>query len=253
MTDASEERLQGLARELYRLPPDRFVAERDRRATELKADGEPELAAAVKKLRKPTLPAWTADQVVLREPGAVERLWAAGDAVRAAMQGRGNESLREASGRLSDQLSALRERAAAFLGELGASGPPHLDGVERTLMLAAVDDQARSEVATGTLTRPLEPSGFETLAGLDPGGAGSTTRTGDTPPPPARRRQLQRERRRLEQQIEEVEERSHEARRRAESLRRRADAAEQDATERDRARTQARDRLREVLDELGQD
>ena len=47
---------------LYGLPLDEFTAERDAVAKRLRADGEREEAARIKKLRKPSVPAWAVNQ-----------------------------------------------------------------------------------------------------------------------------------------------------------------------------------------------
>ena len=49
--------------DLADVPPEEFVAARDARAKQLKADGKAKDAAEVKKLRKPTVTRWVADQI----------------------------------------------------------------------------------------------------------------------------------------------------------------------------------------------
>ncbi|MEA2287422.1 MAG: hypothetical protein QOJ21_3465, partial [Solirubrobacteraceae bacterium] len=56
--------------ELYGLPLDAFVPERDALAKELRSDGRREEAAEVKALRKPSVAAWGVNQAVRSQPKA---------------------------------------------------------------------------------------------------------------------------------------------------------------------------------------
>ena len=69
---------------LYGLPLAEFVTERDALAKRLRADGRREDANAVKALRKPSVAAWAANQVLRSQPGQRDALLEAGDALRAA-------------------------------------------------------------------------------------------------------------------------------------------------------------------------
>ena len=60
--------------DLYGLPLDRFVAERDALAKQLRGDGRREEADAVKKLPKPTRAAWAVNAAVRAEPERAEAL-----------------------------------------------------------------------------------------------------------------------------------------------------------------------------------
>jgi hypothetical protein len=96
------------AEDLYGLPLDRFVAERDALARALRADGRREEAAEVGALRKPSVVAWAVNQLVRTQGRALAELFDAGDALREAQEdilaGRGDgQGLRAA---------AERERAA---------------------------------------------------------------------------------------------------------------------------------------------
>ena len=61
--------LTGIADELYALSPADFTPARDARAKELKGS---ELAAQVKKLKKPSVAAWVVNQLVRHETEQVE-------------------------------------------------------------------------------------------------------------------------------------------------------------------------------------
>ena len=59
--------IANVAAELYALPPGRFRAARDERAAQAKAAGERDLAAQIRKLARPTVSAWLANQLARRK------------------------------------------------------------------------------------------------------------------------------------------------------------------------------------------
>src|SRR4051812_50101125 len=69
---------------LFRVPPDRFVAERDALVKELRSVDRDDDAAAVKALRKPTATVWALNQLADRDPDALTALFDSGRALRAA-------------------------------------------------------------------------------------------------------------------------------------------------------------------------
>src|SRR5690349_12233997 len=73
--------LDVLVDELYTLPLDRFVAERDVLVRSLRAESRRAEAAAVGALHKPSVVAWAVNQVVRSQGAATTALWEAGDAV----------------------------------------------------------------------------------------------------------------------------------------------------------------------------
>jgi hypothetical protein len=158
---------------LYGLPLEDFVRERDALAKRMRADGRREDAAAVKALGKPTVAAWAVDQAVRARPREAEALWAAGDALAAAqaalLAGEGDAaSLRSAGQAEQAALQPLLDAARGLLTGGGRSlGEDVLERVEETLHAAAVDAEARPDVAAGRLTRELRHAGL----GLAPGGA----------------------------------------------------------------------------------
>ena len=74
------------AAELFRVPPEDFIAERDALVQRLRAEGRDEDATAVKALRKPTTVVWALNQLAAREPDALAALFEAGRDLRAAQQ-----------------------------------------------------------------------------------------------------------------------------------------------------------------------
>lgn len=100
-------------------PLDGFVARRDALAKELKAAGETDDSAAVKRLRKPSRLAWSLDAAVRADDQAVERVAAAVHAVLEAQDGRGD--MREANRALRDNMQAAAAVAASAAADAGLS------------------------------------------------------------------------------------------------------------------------------------
>jgi hypothetical protein len=148
--------------DLYSLPLERFVAERDALAAELRSTGDVDEAARVKALRKPTRAAWAVNQLVRSEPDLLESLLGAGgelrQAHRQAAAGRGARQLRAAAAAERDAVEQLVARAASVLGAEPA--PALADSVRRTLNAASSDDQARELVAAGRVIVELRAIGF---------------------------------------------------------------------------------------------
>lgn len=152
--------------DLYALSLDRFTAERDARAKELKAAGKSDEAAALAKLRKPTLAAWAVNQLVRKERKLIDALVKAGDKMISAQEkllaGKADAAgLRAARAAEQKALEALLAKAR----KLGVSGGP-LERVAETLEAAALDDGVREQVMRGELVRELRREGFG-LGGLE--------------------------------------------------------------------------------------
>ena len=108
--------------ELYREPPDGFVAARDRLAKELRAAGDGDEAARVKKLRRPTIGAWMINRVALEGREQVEEFAAASRALEEAqvraVEGadQGASGWREAAAREPENRTTY-QRQLAFWSE----------------------------------------------------------------------------------------------------------------------------------------
>jgi hypothetical protein len=164
---------------LYGVPLDEFVHDRDELAKRLRRDGEREAAEQVKKLRKPSAGAWALNQAVRRRRKETDALLAAGERLRAAheslMSGGDQAELRDAMREERELASALADCAEAIASETGKSGPALRERVRSTLHAAAVDEEAREELAKGRFVRERE------AVGLGPFGTGAAA-----PPPKAR-------------------------------------------------------------------
>jgi hypothetical protein len=127
----------------------------------------------VKKLAKPSVPVWTANQLARREPGEVRALLRSAEELRKAQQralgGKGASALQD---RLVEQRKAVRALANLgrdILAEEGRSvSDAIVERIAKTLDAAALDDGSRFLLRAGRLTDELEPPGFEALAGMAP-------------------------------------------------------------------------------------
>src|SRR5919202_1193584 len=154
------------ADDLYGLALEAFVPERDALAKRLQAEKRRDEAAEVKALRKPSVAAWAVNQAVRSQPKAARALWDAGDALIAAqddlLAGRGDAAaLRAAADGERGALDALLDAARGLLTSEGRDlGEATLERVRETLHAAAIDPEARAEVAAGRATRELAHAGL---------------------------------------------------------------------------------------------
>ncbi|MEN3279524.1 MAG: hypothetical protein V7607_664 [Solirubrobacteraceae bacterium] len=183
---------------LYGLALEEFIPARDALSRELRDSGRRGEATAVKALKKPTVAAWAVNQAVRSQPRAARELWDAGDALAAAQEavlsGKGSGAdLREAAERERMAVDPLVDAARGLLtssgGDLSATT---IDRVRSTLQAAAIDPDARDEVAAGRATREREPRGLfggdEGAAPAAPARPGGTAKRDRPADRPARRR-----------------------------------------------------------------
>jgi hypothetical protein len=192
--------------DLYGLPLEEFTKARDELAKELRGGGKKEAADEVKALRKPSVSAWTVNQLARRRPQDVRALVKAGEelrkAQRAAVGGRGPEALRDATRAHRDRLEELTTAARE---ELGASGTT-LQRVAQTLRAASVDKESAKALLAGALTGDIEQAGFGALlSAVPPGGFRTPQRKAKPKPPPKPKRDPNAARRkRLQEQLEKA-------------------------------------------------
>jgi hypothetical protein len=157
---------------LYGVELDDFSAERARLAKELRAAGQANDAAALAKLRKPTIAAWVLNQLARQNRRDVDLLLDAGHRLRQAQAGvvRGGkrESFEQARQTEADALRRLGREAEKLLRSArGGASDSVLKQIVQGLRAAAVSDEAREHLARGTFVRPPEEtSGFGLLSDL---------------------------------------------------------------------------------------
>src|SRR5262245_14543192 len=139
--------------DLYRGALDAFVAERKRLAGELKASGDKEGAARLGKLGRPSISAWTVNQLFWRERAAFERLLTTAERLRQGEHDAGADHQRA--------LTTLRTLAAATLESGGHAAPEStLRRVTTTLSAIAAAGGFVPD-PPGALVADRDPPGFE--------------------------------------------------------------------------------------------
>jgi hypothetical protein len=225
---------------LYGLPLDEFTRGRDELARRIRQEGDAALAAEVKQLRKPPLPAWVVNRLARQRELDVARLVKAGEQLATAQ----TEAVRAQSGDAfldarRDQQHAL-ERLAAHARDILADagrGPGALDRVLATLRAGSLTEEGRALLKAGRLDEELEPPGFEALAGAAP-----------AEPEPRKRRaptaaEARRRVRDLQRGLRELDTRAAAAERHAAQVRKELEAAEAEASRLDAERGRVEDEL----------
>jgi hypothetical protein len=223
------ERALRTGRDLFALPPEEFVAARDRLADELKTSGRSQEAAEVKKLRRPSLVAWAVNATSRARPDDVSALLEAGEALRRAqrkaLSGGGRGELRQATDERRALIGSLADAAVAAIGLRGAA---HREAIAATLDAASIDDELGGRLRDGTLDREARPAaGFGAVEGFEVlTGGGGHEEAAETPED---RREAERDRARearaAAQRAATAERAAEKAARRAEELKERAAAA----------------------------
>lgn len=144
---------------LYQLPVDEFTSARN--ALAKKAGSE---ASRVRSLVKPSVPAWAVNQLYWRERGAWDALVAASENARkvnrAVLAGKSGDV--RAANTVHDE--AVEAALKTTLALLDRSGVPVTDLTRHTI--ATTLRALPGEEAPGRLTKPVQPGGFEALAGV---------------------------------------------------------------------------------------
>ena len=229
---------------LYALPPREFIAARKALVKTYLTAGDRESAAVARTARRPTLAAWTVNQLARQEKAKVGALLSAGKrlrtAQRQALSGRSGASLRAAADAERRAIEPLVEAARRIVDEdARGSGESTMEQVERTLHAAAHDEEMGKALRKGRLTRELDPTGFGAFSPADvkqPRGKGQ--------PQPNLREQRERERRaQLRRRVQELRRAVKAAERDFAKAQRSADARKRDLEARKRRLAQAERRI----------
>jgi len=152
---------------LYGLPLDEFTAERDALAKKVRAAGDRDEADRVKKLRKPSVPAWAINQAARADKKATRALIKAGAALAAAQEatlsGKRSPDLRKAVATHGDAVERMMQPVAEALGK--AASASNLDRARETLRAVAGDEELRDELEAASVVRDREAMG---LGGASP-------------------------------------------------------------------------------------
>ena len=244
---------------LYALPLEEFTAARNELAKELRKDGSAEDAELVRALPKPSVAAWTVNQLARRRADDVGALLDAGAALRksqgSALAGGegGADALRKASQHHGEKVRAVAAAARELLEEEGRkASDATVERVAQTLRAASVDEQGRRLLARGRLSSDHESAGFDAVAALPhpparaPKKPSRETERQAVAAERRRVRELEAEARRLDRDAEKAERDAERAERDAARLREAAGAARAEA---DRAAEEAESAAARLTDD----
>jgi hypothetical protein len=163
--------------ELFKLPLAEFTDARNTLAKKLKQSGRANDANLVKTLTKPSVSAWTVNQLYWQHREEFNTLLAAGQRVRKAQVSGSASKLADMRAALEarrEALIELSELASSLLREAGSNPSP--ETIRRiTTTLEAVSALADGPTL-GRLTQDVDPPGFESLASFMAGtGTGKAT------------------------------------------------------------------------------
>ena len=165
---------QGVADELYDLAPAEFTAARNARAAAARTAGDRDLAVRITALRKPTIVAWLANQLVRQNLAEIQALIALGEQLRAATAAMAGPELRRLATLEREFVQGLVHTARALAAARGLHVPDAADQLlADTLRATVADPDAARALLSGHLTQALEPPMFGALLPdappLDPG------------------------------------------------------------------------------------
>jgi hypothetical protein len=232
--------------ELYKGPVESFVAGRAALARTLKGDE----ARQVKALQKPRVGAWAVNQLYWHARPLYERVARTGEKLRAAQ-------IAALNGKRADLRSATEAHHKAIgdavteASRLAAAAGVHPGAEELIRTFEALSLARDLPERPGRLTRPLQPAGFEALAGVavkgrpmerEPAAAAA-----QPPAPDANKRHQDAARQRAQAAAER---KRHDLIKKAEAAVARAEAAEAQAREHWERQKQALERAVHALDSL---
>ena len=150
---------------LFRLPLGEFVAERKALAARLKKEGRATESEDVQSLAKPSISAWTVNQLHWQHRDAFNRLLATGQRFRKSQSSGKVAEMREALEERRESLARLEALATSLLQNTGHN--PTLDVIRRiatTLEAVSAYEVLPDGSSPGRMTKDVDPPGFESLA-----------------------------------------------------------------------------------------
>ena len=150
------------AEELYAVLPAVFIATRDARAKEARSNGDEELYAQIKALRRPSAAAWLVNVLARSEEG-FEQFSDLSRRLRDAQTNLDAPTMKELGQERTRVVAELVERAVMLAKE---ADPQYRDTatvrdqVTSTLTAAVADPAAEAAVTSGRLVSPLSYAGF---------------------------------------------------------------------------------------------
>jgi len=157
---------------LFKLPLTAFVGARKALATRLKQRGFGSDAETVKALAKPSVSAWTVNQLYWRHRDAFDELIATGQRFHQAQTSGKMVNMREALDARREALAHLSDLATEALRD--ADHNPSLDTLRRigtTLEALSAYASLAGGPTLGRLTEDIDPPGFDSFGPFTPGPA----------------------------------------------------------------------------------
>jgi hypothetical protein len=146
---------------LYALAPTDFISARDERARQVRAAGQRDEAAAIKKLARPTASAWLVNQLARTAPEQMTRLYELGEELQEAQRALAGDRLRELSVQRRQVVTDMVAAASNLAAQTDQSASEAVLGeVRATLEAALADAGARAAVQSGRLTKALTYAGL---------------------------------------------------------------------------------------------
>ncbi len=164
-TRKPDELVDDAADELYGLAPEEFTAARDERVRAARAAGDRRLAAALGRLRRPTVSAYVLNLLVRHQPEVGEQLVALGEELRRAQEELSGPALRQLAGQRQQLVGALVRSARKIAAAAGHPVSPAVAyELEQTLHAALADPDVAVEVGSGRLAKAASRTGFDAAA-----------------------------------------------------------------------------------------
>jgi hypothetical protein len=153
--------LTAIADALYAGSADDFTDARNRAAKDV---GDKDLAAQVKKLKKPSVAAWAVNLLVRRESEQIDTVLGLAGQLRAAAEALDGEELRALTRQRRQLTTALASSARSLARDAGVrlTGPV-VDQVEGILTAAMLDEVAAQVVRTGRVVTAFTSTGVSEL------------------------------------------------------------------------------------------
>ena len=174
MADDDDAVLEALD-DLYRTPPDAFVARRTVLAKQLADAGDKAGAKELKAARRPTLAAWALNQLRYEAPEVVDDAVEVADLGRRMLTGDAPGDARALSQRRREVVAALTTEAHKVLKGAGEASAAIERQVVETLDAALVSPEVADQLLEGRLLAATTATGFEGLLALPGGGEDSAT------------------------------------------------------------------------------
>ncbi|HKY45180.1 MAG TPA: hypothetical protein VJM50_18960 [Pyrinomonadaceae bacterium] len=151
---------------LFKLPLAEFIDARNTLARQLKQSGRADDANLVKTLAKPSVSAWTVNQLYWNHRNEFEMLLAAGRRFRKAQTSGKIADMRDSLQARSEALLQLSELATSLLTDAGHS--PALGTIHRITTTLEALSALSNGPTLGRLSQDVDPPGFESLASFIP-------------------------------------------------------------------------------------